>query len=80
MQLKVFALLLTIIYVVSCESYMNTEVQNEAQMEQRSQEINNLSEEIINEEPIVTSDRTSDGSETAYERTQILRKFYCFFQ
>jgi len=80
MQLKVFVLLLTIIYVVSCESHMNTEVENEAQMEQRSQEINNLYEEIINEESIMTSGRTSDGSQTANEGTQNFRKFYYFFQ
>jgi uncharacterized protein YcfL len=86
MQLKVFALLLTIIYVVSCQSHMNTEVQNEEQMEQRSQEmvqrsqeINKISEEKINEEPIMTNGRTSDGSQTANERTQVLRKFYYFF-
>jgi hypothetical protein len=79
MQLKVFALLLTIIYVVSCESDINTEVENEAQTEQRSQEVNKISEEQINEQPIMTSSRTGEGSRTSNERTQVLRNLYYFF-
>ncbi len=79
MQLKVFALLLTIIYVVSCESDINTEVENEAQTEQRSQEVNKISEEQINEQPIMTSSRTGEESRTSNERTQVLRNLYYFF-